>query len=100
MIGDACNRSRALPRGMFSVCGTSKRTISPSSIEAHQWAVVAPTLPAPMTVIFARFICLAFRCVGCDILRTGEGLRRGNFRRRRWRDEVGPVARQAREYEG
>ena len=30
--------------------------MSPSSAAAHQWAVVAPTLPAPMMLIFARFM--------------------------------------------
>ena len=30
----------------------SKSTTSPNSAAAHQWAVVAPTLPAPMIVIF------------------------------------------------
>jgi hypothetical protein len=28
--------------------------MSPSSAAAHQWAVVAPTLPAPMIEILAR----------------------------------------------
>ena len=30
--------------------------MSPNSAAAHQWAVVAPTLPAPMIVTFARRI--------------------------------------------
>ena len=54
MIGDAWKRSSALPAGMPSVAGMSSRTMSPSSALAHQWAVVAPTLPAPMMEIFAR----------------------------------------------
>src|SRR5271157_4941204 len=41
---------------MFSVWGMSKSTTSPNSVAAHQCAVVAPTFPAPMIVIFARFI--------------------------------------------
>ena len=54
MIGAAWKRSRALPAGIPSVAGMSRRTTSPSSAAAHQWAVVAPTLPAPMMEIFAR----------------------------------------------
>ncbi len=44
--------------------------MSPSSAAAHQWAVVAPTFPAPMMVIFARRMgCVSdyfdlFCCVG------------------------------------
>src|SRR5436305_1634151 len=53
-IGEACMRSSPLPLGMSPVWGISKRIISPSSAAAHQCAVVAPTLPAPMMVIFAR----------------------------------------------
>src|SRR5690606_16362782 len=34
---------------------TSTRTMSPSSLDAAQWAAVAPTLPAPTIVILARF---------------------------------------------
>ena len=56
MIGDACIKSNALPLGIFSVCGTSSKTTSPSSAEAHQCAQVAPTFPAPIIVIFARRI--------------------------------------------
>ena len=48
-------KSSALPLGMVSVWGMSKSTMSPNSAAAHQWAVVAPTLPAPMMLIFARF---------------------------------------------
>ncbi len=35
--------------------------MSPSSAAAHQWAVVAPTFPAPTMVIFARRIWGGFR---------------------------------------
>src|SRR5438477_9550905 len=53
-IGPACIKSRALPLGILSVAGISTSTISPSSAAAHQCAQVAPTLPAPTIVIFAR----------------------------------------------
>ena len=61
MMGDDCIKSKALPRGMFSVCGTSRRTTSPSSAAAHQCAQVAPTFPAPMMLIFARRMLLLSR---------------------------------------
>ena len=54
MIGAAWKRSSALPAGIPSVAGMSSSTTSPSSAAAVQWAVVAPTLPAPMIEIFAR----------------------------------------------
>ena len=60
-IGEAWNRSSALPAGMPSVAGMSSSTMSPSSAAAHQWAVVAPTLPAPMIAIFARRMAGGFR---------------------------------------
>src|SRR5579883_2315580 len=44
--------SRALPAGMSPTCGMSTTTTSPSSISARRWTRVAPTLPAPTTVIF------------------------------------------------
>ena len=45
--------------GMSPFCGMSSRTMSPSSAAAHQWAQVAPTLPAPTIVILARRMGLA-----------------------------------------
>jgi hypothetical protein len=62
IIGDDCIRSSALPAGMPSVCGISTSTMSPNSAAAHQWAVVAPTFPAPTIVILARRIASSFDC--------------------------------------
>ena len=41
-----------------SLSGISTRTTSPNSLAAAQWAHVAPTFPAPMTLIFARRIVI------------------------------------------
>src|ERR687889_380221 len=51
-IGAACARSSDLPCGTPSIISTS--TTSPSSLLASQCAAVAPTLPAPTTVILFR----------------------------------------------
>src|SRR5215470_12531546 len=51
-MGPAWARSRALPWGMPSTTSTS--TTSPSSRSTVYWATLAPTLPAPTTVIFGR----------------------------------------------
>src|SRR6185295_13038783 len=45
-------RSRPLPCGSPSTMSTSTTSASPAS--AIRWAVVAPTLPAPMTVTLLR----------------------------------------------
>src|SRR5205085_10978076 len=50
--GAACARSSALPCGTPSITSTS--TTSPNSLLASQCAAVAPTLPAPTTVILFR----------------------------------------------
>src|SRR5579859_128746 len=55
-MGEDSYRSSAFPWGIPSTWGTSTRTMSPSSLLAAQWAQVAPTLPAPMMLIFALFI--------------------------------------------
>src|SRR5262245_44660551 len=58
--GPAWARSSALPCGMPSTMSTS--TTSASSFDAIQWAQVAPTLPAPMTVtLFLRGMWLSSR---------------------------------------
>src|SRR5258706_15589771 len=59
-IGEASKRSSAFPCGMPSTWGMSTRTISPSSLEAAQCAAVAPTLPAPTMLIFARRMFVPF----------------------------------------
>ena len=51
-MGAASARSNPLPCGTPSTISTS--TTSPSSFDASQCAAVAPTLPAPTTVIFFR----------------------------------------------
>src|SRR5438876_2522620 len=53
-MGPASSRSSALPWGMPSTTSTS--TTSPSSFSTTYWATLAPTLPAPTTVIFARAV--------------------------------------------
>src|SRR5436189_146938 len=50
----ASSKSSALPWGMPSTTSTS--TTSPSSFSTTYWATLAPTLPAPTTVIFARAV--------------------------------------------
>src|SRR5579863_6495186 len=50
----ASSRSSALPCGTPST--TSINTTSASSLEAIQWAAVAPTLPAPTIETFLRMI--------------------------------------------
>src|SRR5437016_1767597 len=53
-MGPASSRSSALPWGMPSTTSTS--TTSPSSFSTTYWATLAPTLPAPTAVIFARAV--------------------------------------------
>src|SRR6266849_6215185 len=55
-MGPAWARSRALPCGIPSM--TSTRTTSPSSFSTAYWATLAPTLPAPTTVILGRGCCV------------------------------------------
>src|SRR5688572_3079564 len=50
--GAASARSRPLPWGRPSTMSTSTTSARPDS--AMRWAVVAPTLPAPMTVTLLR----------------------------------------------
>src|SRR6266404_2046110 len=61
-MGAASARSRAFPCGTPSTIST--RTTSPSSFAASQCAAVAPTLPAPTTVIFFRAPMSSILCVG------------------------------------
>src|SRR2546428_1384463 len=51
-MGPAWRRSRALPWGTPSMTSTS--TTSPNSFSTAYCATVAPTLPAPTTVILGR----------------------------------------------
>src|SRR5258708_13083369 len=51
-MGMASSRSSPLPCGTPSMM--SMRTTSASSLEAIQWAAVAPTLPEPTMVTFLR----------------------------------------------
>src|SRR5882724_2537931 len=53
-MGIASRRSSPLPWGTPSIM--SMRTTSASSLEAIQWAAVAPTLPEPTIVTFLRMI--------------------------------------------
>ena len=55
-IGPQQARSSILPLATPSLSGMSRTTMSPSSFAAAQCAQVAPTLPAPMMLIFARAI--------------------------------------------
>src|SRR5579862_6807140 len=55
-MGMASSRSSALPCGMPST--TSTRTTSASSLDAIQWAAVAPTLPAPTMLTFLRIVSI------------------------------------------
>ena len=68
--GAASARSKALPCGTPSTIST--RTTSPSSLAASQCAAVAPTLPAPTTVIFFR-APISFSSFDLDVrFETGE----------------------------
>src|SRR5262245_59382846 len=58
-MGPACSRSSALPCGTPSM--TSTRTTSPSSFSTAYCATLAPTLPAPTTVILGLGIVLLIR---------------------------------------
>src|SRR5438552_4728437 len=53
-MGPASSRSSALPWEMPSTTSTS--TTSPSSFSTTYWATLAPTVPSPTTVIFARAV--------------------------------------------
>src|ERR1700746_917852 len=53
-MGMAAGRSSPLPWGTPSMM--SMRTTSASSLEAIQWAAVAPTLPEPTMLTFLRMI--------------------------------------------
>src|SRR5439155_3840237 len=55
-MGPAWSRSSALPCGIPSMTSTS--TTSPSSFSTAYWATLAPTLPAPTTVILGRGYCV------------------------------------------
>src|SRR5579864_3232670 len=55
-MGMASSRSNPLPWGIPS--NTSISTTSASSLAAIQWAVVAPTFPAPTIVTFLRILSL------------------------------------------
>src|SRR6267378_4209251 len=57
-MGPAWARSSALPCGTPSMTSTS--TTSPSSFSTAYWATVAPTLPAPTTVILGRANSVSF----------------------------------------
>src|ERR1700742_4198576 len=71
-MGEQQARSRALPWATPTLSGISSRTMSPSSLLAAQWAQVAPTFPAPMMLIFARFILiLSIRRSGGDYRESG-----------------------------
>src|SRR3954467_9447048 len=83
-IGEDSNKSSAFPCGIPSTCGISTRTISPSSLEAAQCAAVAPTLPAPIMLIFARRMRVPFESSNRE--RGGDyGERGGGFNREHWR---------------
>src|SRR3972149_853825 len=57
--GPDCMRSSAFPCGIPSTMSTS--TTSQKSFSASRCAVVAPTFPAPITVIFFRLIWVLLR---------------------------------------
>ena len=53
-MGEHCAKSSILPLTIPSAFGISSTTTSPSSLLAAHKAQLAPTLPPPMTEIFAR----------------------------------------------
>src|SRR5687767_6344429 len=55
-IGPASKISKALPAGIPLVSGISIKITSAKLVRAKAWANEAPTLPAPIIVIFFRAI--------------------------------------------